>query len=95
MGIRQRTIHQTITEYVCDPCKNPVDDNQARVGTLAVKSPKARGKAPQLNVAFHTACLNKLSNITGRSNGTPKQAKRTAAKVARKATRSKKTAKRS
>ncbi|HVL80084.1 MAG TPA: hypothetical protein VM840_00650 [Actinomycetota bacterium] len=73
MGIQQRVVKQTITEYVCDLCKKVVRDKDATVGNLSVKPAGARGRPRQIDVVFHPQCLSRIAD-----GGRPRAAKKPA-----------------
>ena len=71
MGIRQRVVRQTITEYVCDLCKQAISDGQARTGSLTLRSPGQRGRPAETQVAFHIACASKITDSAQRPGRKP------------------------
>jgi len=65
MGVKERVV----LEVVCDVCKRDVPQGSRKIGTLAVRSEGARGRASEYQVAFHVSCLNKLVDSTATGTG--------------------------
>lgn len=97
MGVRERVVRQTITETFCDYCKREVPETDAKIGTLAIRAKGQRGRPSEVQVAFHTDCLAKITDTAvkprrrraARSRADAAQAKATAKKAAKR-TRTKK-----
>lgn len=70
MGVRTRTIRQSITELVCDYCKKDITEDDARIGMLSLRAPGQRGRPAQVDVAFHTGCAGKITDSASKPKRT-------------------------